>query len=218
MVAPGAGARSLLMTTTASPSPAFPDDRVAGTPVLLLNGVSSAGKSTAARAIQDRAERPCLVVSVDDLGAGLPADLLARARTGQVTLSEQRALSALVPALEDSLRELARRVADSGTAVIVDAVLQRGADDVLAWRRYLHRHTLTLVRVHAPACVVRHRELARADRPNGLAAAQDRVHLGVDYDVDLDTSGADTEGAATALARRFLPDIARHHHQKEVTP
>jgi chloramphenicol 3-O phosphotransferase len=63
---------------------------------------------------------------------------------------------------------------------------------------------LFVVGVHAPLDVLEARELARGDRAIGLARWQfARVHQGVAYDFEVDTSTATPDACAQAIAARF---------------
>jgi chloramphenicol 3-O phosphotransferase len=184
--------------------------------VIVLNGTSSAGKSTLMRALQARLDGAWLGVGIDTVVFALPKAYLDPPLWGEVFRYVPAEPGAAAPfrietgelgmRLVDGLHRMVASLADAGLSVLVDHVLLEPAwlADLLS---RLAAHEVLLVGVRCPLEVVVERERARRDRTIGQAAAQhDVVHRGVTYDVEVDTSrlapAAAAEVVAAALAAR----------------
>ncbi|MFE6974426.1 chloramphenicol phosphotransferase CPT family protein [Streptomyces sp. NPDC057682] len=164
--------------------------------IIFLNGTSSSGKSSIARELLDVLEDGVFFhLAVDsfnamrsrrELGAEELDDALRRTRMGF-----HRSIAAM---------------AEVGNDVVVDHVLSE------PWRlldclEVLPPEDVLFVGVRCPLEELTRRELARGDRPSGLAAFQyDLVHAHGDYDVECDTSTASPRECAQRI-KEFLP----HH-------
>ena len=173
--------------------------------VIVLNGASSAGKTTLAKAIQKYAGDIWLHVAMDSFVAMLPDGrefdrdwfpLDEITRDGHTL--PRIANGPRGDALLARMRELVERLAESGFNAVVDEVAD--APVIADYRRRLGPACL-IVKVDAPLSELERRERERADRLIGLAREQSaRVHTGIVYDLEVDT-GKDTPDA---LARRVL--------------
>jgi chloramphenicol 3-O phosphotransferase len=181
--------------------------------VILLNGTSSAGKTTVAQELQERfvADGECwIVLGIDDfLGKLHPAwhevgeHVGPHAGDGFVVDPARAPGGVRVGPIGERLlaayRAAVRAIAEAGINVVVDEVNieERGAQ---RWGAALHGLDVLWVRIDAADAVKAERESARSDRLAGLAAAQrDRVHAGVQYDVTIDTGATDPGDAADRL-------------------
>ena len=176
--------------------------------LILVNGPSSAGKTTLCRALQDTILHPYLVIGFDDFVFMAPPRYYLGADTGR---QDQRdAFTAqgveMVPTakpgeppcvvaqfgpvfrrLVDSMAPAVRSLVDAGNAVIFDHVLH----DAAMFDSY-HRATAGLVvlevGVSCPLATLEARERERGDRVLGRARGlYEVVHAFVDYDVMVDT-------------------------------
>jgi chloramphenicol 3-O phosphotransferase len=178
--------------------------------ILVLNGTSSSGKSTLAKALQAALRDPWLVIGIDTFVFALPRRYLdqpgwsevfryvreAGATDGPFRIETGPLGETLVTGMHRSVAALAA----SGLSVIVDHVVLEAAwlDDLRArfegldWR---------LVGVRCPLAVIEQRERDRRDRTIGQAAAQFAVvHAhGVPYDVEVDTSRLTPDAAAARI-------------------
>jgi chloramphenicol 3-O phosphotransferase len=175
------------------------------TQVIVLNGGSSSGKSSLARALQDVLPGPWLTFGVDALLEALPGrgedarSGIAFAADGAVTVTPA------FRALEDSWYEALAAMARRGVHLILDEVFLDGARGQDRVRAALDRLDVLWVGVHCDPAVASAREAGRGDRIGGMAAAQAlTVHAGVDYDVEVDT----TTCAATACARQIAERVS----------
>lgn len=146
--------------------------------VIFLHGASSSGKSTLARALQARIERPFWHISIDHLrDAGvLPT---ARFRNGDFDWAAAR------PRFFDGFHASLAAYADAGNNLILEHILDHDAwlDQL---RAGLARHDVFFVALHCPLDLLVEREARRGDRPVG-SAAQDfaTIHAGKRYDLEL---------------------------------
>jgi len=163
--------------------------------IVILNGVGSVGKSSTARALQAIAARPFLYVAMDAFLEMLPAAMLDHAdgllferdgRDGPPSIAIKAG-----PVLQrtmQGMRHAIAAMAAQGNDLIVDEVMLDPAT-VQAYRELLSPFDLRMVGLFAPLDVLEARERARGDREIGLARWQyDRVHRGIAYDLELDTT------------------------------
>ncbi|MDK4732221.1 AAA family ATPase [Rhizobium sp. CNPSo 3490] len=153
--------------------------------VIFLHGASSSGKSTIAKTLQERIEKPFWHISIDHLrDAGvLPT---ARFRNGDFRWADSRA--AFFHGFHGSLKAYA----DAGNNLILEHIL-----DTDGWLETLSdllaNHDVFFVAVHCPLRLLIERETARGDRPVGSAQRDyETIHVGKTYDIELQsTDGAD---------------------------
>ena len=110
------------------------------------------------------------------------------------------------PVMETALRGMRGAVAamaEAGNNLVVDEVLWDS--EVLAdYRRRLAPFDFRAVGLRAPLEVIEQRERQRGDRDLGLARWQyDKVHAGMTYDLELDTSTATPEELAEQIKQAF---------------
>jgi chloramphenicol 3-O phosphotransferase len=177
--------------------------------LILLNGTSSSGKTTLAKALQDALPTPYLLVGIDTVVFALPSRYVNEAacwhEVYQYHYEGDRIAGITIQPYGDQLmRGLHRAVsglANGGLDVIVDHVLSEPAwvtDLDQTWAGL----DLLRVGVLCPIEVAEERERARGNRTLGWARAHaDVVHAHVRYDVTVDTSLANpAECAATVAA------------------
>ena len=147
--------------------------------IVVLNGPSSAGKSTLAKAVRARRGQGAALVSIDQLFAFMHPD--AR-NNWQLFSTLTNALFANVVALHDG-----------GYDVIAETVFER-ADCIAAMQRILRDRPYRLVAVTCPLDVLDAREQARGNRRLGQAREQHaRVLHAARYDLELDTHAMSLE-------------------------
>ncbi len=157
--------------------------------VILLNGGSSAGKSTLARALQALLPDSWLSLGVDNLIQAAPPSMenapegLTIAPGGIITVGPAYRM------LETAWAAGVAAIARAGTGVIVDEVLVDSADGQRRWQAALGELAVLWVAVRCEAVEAARRERARGDRTVGMAVLQaDSVHEGVRYDLEVDTT------------------------------
>jgi chloramphenicol 3-O phosphotransferase len=164
-------------------------------PIIILNGVSSVGKSSTARALQTVTARPFLHVAMDTFIHMLPEGMFGHP-DGLIfeTVQDQGKPSIIIrtgPVIEramQGMRHAIAAMAAQGNNLIVDEVMI-GKDKEREYRALLSRFDVRLVGLFAPLDVLEARERARGDREIGLARWQhDRVHRDMTYDLEIDTT------------------------------
>ena len=141
--------------------------------LIVLNGPSSAGKTTLAGAVRTRIGPSIATVSIDQFFPCMHPDV--------------RHSWQLFSTLTDALTWTVVALSNGGLDVIADTVFER-EDCFTAMRDAFADRTLRLVAVTAPLHVLEAREHARGDRRAGQARAQhERVLHGLSYDLRLDT-------------------------------
>ncbi|MFI5475561.1 chloramphenicol phosphotransferase CPT family protein [Streptomyces cacaoi] len=162
--------------------------------IIFLNGTSSSGKSSIARELLDILDEGVFFhMAVDGFNA---------MRSKRELEAEE--LEAALRRTRMGFHRSIAAMAAAGNDIVVDHVLSE------PWRlldclTVLRPEDVLFVGVHCPLDELVRRELARGDRPPGLAAHQyDRVHAHEDYDLECDTSAADPRACAQRI-KDFLP-------------
>ncbi len=159
--------------------------------VIFLHGASSSGKSTLARALQDRIEMPFWHISIDHLrDAGvLPT---RRFKSGDFRWSDSRA------GFFEGFHASLKAYANAGNNLILEHILDN--DGWLpALRSLLTGHDVFFAAVHCPLALLIEREAARSDRPLGSAKRDfETIHIGKTYDIELQST-AETSANVDAL-------------------
>ena len=177
--------------------------------IVLLNGIGSAGKSSIARALQTITSTPFLHVQMDAFIDMLPAALQDHADGFSFeTVLEDGKPSVVIKSgpvgarAMRGMRHAIAAMAGQGNDLIVDDVIF--SDGIAEYRELLSAFDLHVVGVMAPLDVLEAREAARADRLPGLARWQyPRVHKGMDYDLEVDTSQLTPLECARRIQQEF---------------
>lgn len=171
--------------------------------MIILNGGSSSGKSGIVRCLQAVLPTPWLAFGCDSFVDALPARM--QASDDGITVGADGGVSVgadfrrLEAAWTDGIVAMAR----AGAGVIVDDVFLGGAASQERWRKALGDLPVLWVGVRCDGSVAAGREVARGDRAPGMAAAQaQRVHQGVVYDLEVDTTHTESLACAHAIAAR----------------
>lgn len=177
--------------------------------IVLLNGVGSAGKGSVARALQQITAAPFLHVQMDTFIEMLPDALQDHADGFSYETTRQDGKPSIAirtgPVGSRTLRGMRHAIAamaGQGNNLIVDDVLCNG--EISEYLELLSAFDLHLVGVMAPLEVLEAREVLRTDRLPGLARWQyERVHKGIDYDLEVDTSVLTPLECARRIQQRF---------------
>lgn len=159
--------------------------------VVLLNGCSSSGKTSLARALMAAAPELHLIhVSLDAFRGMEPSGYWAK--------GEREEWPIRTAALCHAINAATTAYTSHRQNVVLDHVLSAEA-----WRYLeldLASEFVYLIRVECPLEVLDRREAERLDRQAGLARAQfGTVHQGRDYDLVVDTSKTDPSSGAELL-------------------
>jgi chloramphenicol 3-O phosphotransferase len=178
--------------------------------IILLNGTSSAGKTSIARELQKRFSEPYLHTGIDHffrmfppsyLGMAAPADqgfLWLPPRAG----SDEGVAITVGPVGQRMIAGYHRAVAalaEVGNNLIVDEVLLDPAW-LRDWVAVLAPFSVLFVGVRCPLSVVEQRERERGDRTVGQARGHfNVVHSHGEYDLEVDTSLDDAVTCTTRI-------------------
>ena len=92
-----------------------------------------------------------------------------------------------------------------GAQVIIEDNFVSGPSAQERWRAALGAVPAAWIGVRSPAAVAAERERTRPNRATGMAAKQaDLVHVGIEYDVEVDTSLATAEELARHIRERLF--------------
>lgn len=179
--------------------------------IILLNGIGSAGKSSLAKALQQITAEPFMHVAMDDFLNMLPPVYFDHP-DGMVfeTLSEDGKPSIAIHTgivcemLLSGMRRAVAALAEAGNNLVVDEVLMGAGAASAEYARLLAPYRLHWVGVMATLDVLEARERDRSDRMIGLARWQfPRVHAGLAYDLEIDTSRISPAEAARIIKDKF---------------
>lgn len=170
-----------------------------GGKILLLNGCSSAGKTTLATTLQSILEPPYMHLALDAFHQMLPDAVLA----------DNRSFNPVWTPLIQGFHRAARAFVAVGFNVILDHVLVRDdrRQDFVA---QFADCEVFLIGLQCPLEELERRERLRNDREPGLARWQyPRIHQAMCYDVEVNTSEYSPQACAAfveaALARPLFP-------------
>lgn len=158
--------------------------------VILLNGTSSAGKSSLARALQDALETPWIFLSADNVLGGYPFN-----HRGAAAEAPWRPLGRL-------FYETVALFATSGVDVVAEQVFQNPVQLVDAVE-VLHELPLWFVGVRCDLAEAERREAQRGDgtKPGTARSQINKVHAHDVYDIEVDTTTTSSSAAAHAIIR-----------------
>jgi chloramphenicol 3-O phosphotransferase len=173
--------------------------------VILLNGPSSAGKSSLARALQDALDEPWLTFGVDALIHAMPLKLDGSADGLIIHPGGRIEVGPTWRALEGAWRRGVGALARTGLKLVLDEVIFDGAEGQRGWNEALAGLQVLWVAVRCDPQVLAARESARGDRVVGMAVKQAAfVHTGIVYDLEVDTGRLSPEQAARLIVERAV--------------
>lgn len=174
--------------------------------IILLNGASSSGKSSLARAVQARIEEPFWHISIDHLrdSGVLPT---ARIRSGEFQWASMR--DAFFEGFEQSLPAYVR----CGNNLIVEHIMESRAW-LLRLAHLLANEDVFFVGLHCDLAELERREIARGDRRIGDARRDvHQIHSYCRYDAELDSAAPPEDNADRLIAAwhsRMTPSAFQH--------
>ncbi|MFE5862386.1 chloramphenicol phosphotransferase CPT [Streptomyces virginiae] len=169
--------------------------------MIILNGGSSSGKSGIVRCLQSVLPDPWLAFGCDAFVDTLPAAMREAEEGIEIAADGTVSVGATFRALEAAWTEGIVTMARAGARIIIDDVFLGGPASQQRWRNALGDVPVLWVGVRCDGAVAAGREIARGDRVRGMAAAQaDAVHRGVTYDIEVDTTRAESLECARVIA------------------
>ncbi|MGW7486358.1 chloramphenicol phosphotransferase CPT [Streptomyces sp. NPDC054786] len=171
------------------------------TQMIILNGGSSSGKSGIVRCLQAVLPDPWLAFGVDSLIDAMPAKMQMSDQGIEFDADGGVSVGEDFRVLEAAWMEGVVAMARAGARVIIDEVFLGGAASQQRWQKALGGLAVLWVGVRCESAVAADREVARGDRVQGMAASQaHRVHEGVIYDLEVDTTHTESLVCARTIA------------------
>ena len=168
--------------------------------VLILNGCSSAGKTSLVKAIQHLSEEPWLTFGIDSVIDAMPGKLVGsgkEAAEGFHFVSDfekgfpitKIKIGSIGEKVSNLAPKIVKLLADNGFNIAVDEVIWE-EKDLKKYALALNKHQVYYVKVDCELSVNEEREILRGDRRLGMARAQsaEMANLNWDYDFQVDTS------------------------------
>ena len=155
--------------------------------VVILNGGSSAGKTTLARALQAAMPAPWLLFGIDLMIWTMPPAMVNHpdgltVRQGMIIRGDPFLL------LYEGFRKGVGAIARNGVDLLVDDVTLDAVVDQERWDDALQELQVCWVGVHCSPDIATEREAGRGSRLPGIARRQaESVHAGLRYDVEVDS-------------------------------
>lgn len=170
--------------------------------IVILNGASSAGKTTILEALQTLADEPFLNAGIDKFIWMLPRRYLDRPLWDEV-LGLAVSAGSLGHQLFSGMHHAIAALAHTGNHVVADHVLVEPVWVAESARLFADLPAY-LIGIRCPLAVLEQRESARRDRTLGQARAQHaRVHAHGVYDLEVDTSRLAADDCARAILHRL---------------
>ena len=187
--------------------------------IILLNGVTSSGKSSIAKSLQGQLEEPFLHLGIDVFTQMLPSAYYSFTQPPENVLALQgfhwepmlendKAMGFIRagPVVHRLIRGMHRACAafaSSGNHLIIDDVLFY-EDWLLDYLNVLKDFKVLFVGVRCPLDELERRERERGDRNIGQARGQiDIVHANSLYDIEVDTSISNPAECAARIIERL---------------
>ncbi len=159
--------------------------------IILLNGVSSAGKTTLSKAIQNNLQTPYYHICCDDFMNMSPAHLLKSQFDKQLLITQSL------------MHDVIKLFSDKGHCVIVDDVvldLPDKNDFLYEYSAMLSGYPVMLVHVICPMDELIRRQTIRGDRYPDQAQWQSvREYTNIPYDLTVDTYAESTDTCAERI-------------------
>lgn len=185
--------------------------------VMILNGGSSAGKTSLGRGLQSALSDTWLLLGIDLLIWMLPPRMINDAEgltvhEGVIVRGDR--FMSLYAGFQSAVASLAR----SGVNVLLDDLTLDGTADQQRWSDALQGLDVLWVGVRCEPVIAAERESRRHSRLPGIARHQaESVHVGVRYDVEVDTGVLDLRESmsliAESMGRRWsipVPVLSNH--------
>jgi chloramphenicol 3-O phosphotransferase len=179
--------------------------------VIFLNGTTSSGKSTLAKAFQEIMEEPVLYVSNDKFIFMI----------SDRDLKDDSIRPPIIIPLLSAFHRSIPLIGECGRAMIIDHVVEREdwMNEIVMNREGF---TTYCVKVHCSVEELERRETKRGNRKVGLAKWQSQfIHNFIEYDFKIDTENESTEESVKRLKELFYSDLepkAFNAYRKKLKP
>lgn len=169
--------------------------------IIYLNGPTSSGKTTIARALQNKLSEPFLVIGIDQIlymmrdqlndwhtNTQAPGFSWIPVKGADGSTLYKLHVGPFGQRMCQAFKDIVVTLAKSGHYIIVDDV-SFGKEQVDEWRKALAPFKVLWIGITAPIDVLEKRERERGDRKIGSTRWQaEHVHEGVEYDFMINTA------------------------------
>lgn len=184
--------------------------------IIYLNGPSSSGKTTLAKALQESCDAPFLHIGIDRVIGMMPSKLNnwtgGEAPQGFSWKSsfdetghpiQELQMGPFAEKIHCTLKELVLTLSKMGHYVIIDDV-SFGKKAVEEWRSLLRDYKVLWIGITTPLPMLEEREKNRENRIKGSARAQYyKVHEGTQYDLEFDTNKESLEKIVQVIKEKL---------------
>ena len=139
--------------------------------IIILNGVSSSGKSTLAKVLQDRSPIPLYRLDIDDF------ILMAPDKFNDYVNNDY----SVQYALASKFFHVVKLISDFGLSIVAPYMFFKNSDALSEFRHLLDGYPVLVVNVVCPAEELQKREVTRGNRTIGSAVSQLQL-LKTDFD------------------------------------
>lgn len=188
--------------------------------IIYLNGPSSSGKTTLAKALQHALEKPFLHVGIDKIIGWMPEKLndwmgnsnpqgysWKEDKDESGTLMQELQVGPFAKKVEEAFRKIVLTLAKMGHPLIIDDI-SFGKLEVDLWKESLKDFSVLWVGIKAPLVVLESREKERGNRIIGSARSQfQKVHAGMVYDLEVDTHETSIPDSVESIKKAALTKI-----------
>lgn len=171
--------------------------------IIYLNGPSSSGKTTLAKALQQSFETLFLLVGIDKIISWMPEKVndwtggeaslgfsWKKGKDFSGKIIHELQTGPYAKQIAKTFQEIVLLLAQKGHPIIIDDV-SFGKQQIDEWKKLLKDFHVLWIGVNAPLDVLEQREKERGTRMVGSARAQyHKVHAGASYDLEIDTHHA----------------------------
>ncbi len=179
--------------------------------IILLNGVSSAGKSSIAKALQGIWPTPLLELGIDRFISMMPRKYIGlgpEAQQGFQYVSDRDELGPIVHVKSGwlghklllSIPSIIYSLTQHGYDLVVDEVIE-GDERLWNYVQLLNNHRVYFIAVVCNIDTLEERERARQNRPVGMARPQSKIVHGPTrvYDFEIDTTFVSPDTSAQQI-------------------
>lgn len=193
--------------------------------IIYINGPSSSGKTTLAKALQQEFDQPFLHIGIDRVigmmpeklnnweGGPAPLGFSWRESTDETGhLIHEIQSGPFAKKMVETLMNIVITMAEMGHSVIIDDV-SFGKSQVDEWKKALDGYKVLWIGIKAPLNILEERERGRGDRMLGSARAQYfQVHKDVVYDLEFDTSENSLDAIVKMIKENYCNSIPINRH------
>jgi chloramphenicol 3-O phosphotransferase len=195
--------------------------------IIYLNGSSSSGKTTLARALQHAFDDLFLHIGIDKIIGWMPEKVndwtggeaflgysWKKSTDASGNLIQELQMGPYAEKIAKTFQEVVLMLAKMGHHLIIDDI-SFGKKQVDEWKELLKGFTVLWIGVNAPLPILEQREKERGNRIVGSARGQfNKVHADVTYDLEIDTHQATLDENIHKI-KSLVADRKKKYHGKE---